>query len=222
MKKLIALLIVAVFVIVGCGADTPSTGLVKQSLIKIRALSGSNVDMTVVDFERTNGQAINILGQAAYRVDGNLIGEALHAGMKLSNGDNTVVGKRYEMKTSVVFVKTEQGWEPKMLNGVMIPWELFAERAREKATEDKPKKVVKPVAPVPSVASIYRYVDSKGVVHFTNVKPAGPSTPHMQHDKTGKSYYRYVDKAGVVQYTNTKPSGKFTVVTAADIVAEDK
>ena len=183
MKRLIALMVVAMFFTVGCGGDVPSTGLVKQSLIRIRALSGSNVDMTVVDFERTNGQAINILGQAAYRVDGNLIGEALHSSMKLSNGDNTVVGKRYEMKTSVVFVKTEQGWEPKMLNGVMIPWELFAERAREKATEDEPKKVVKPVAPVPSVASIYRYVDSKGVAHYTNVKPDGPSTLVMQRDK---------------------------------------
>jgi len=127
MKKLIALLIVTVFIAVGCGPDVPSTHLVKQSVIKILQASQPDVlkKVEVVDFKRTNGQAINILGQAAYRVDGLVVSRRLVPGINKKTRAVLNVGDEYEVETSIVFVKTEQGWEPRMINGMRIPWELY-------------------------------------------------------------------------------------------------
>lgn len=123
MKKLIALLVVSLFVIVGC-ADTPSTSLIERTLIK--AMPKGEGDWYATSFIRDNGEAITILGVGAYRVDGKVIlrptSSLVRSPLKGEEGKFVEEGAEYLRTTSVVFVKTEKGWDPRLINGLHISY----------------------------------------------------------------------------------------------------
>ena len=125
MKRLISLMIVAMLFAVGCGADVPSTGLTKETLIKATPKVDGE-DWYAIGFERTNGQAIKLLGLDAYRVDGRVIlkpaNSLVRSPLKGEEGQFVNMDAEYLRTTSVVFVKTEKGWEPRLINGLHISY----------------------------------------------------------------------------------------------------